>query len=203
MGLHERGLIQQSVSFADLLKGVNTPIEGHTSFTLNNYAEAIVNSGFPGITPERLRRNLLDAYLRRVIDRDISEQGYEVRRPETVRRWLSAYAAASSTTTAYSRLLDATTSGDGVQPAKTTTIHYRDLLNQIWVLDPVPRMDSSKQPYSTIAASAKASASRSGSGRSTSWFVNGVIAGSSWGSPNGAFVRVACNTWSTYPCPKC
>lgn len=62
-----------------------------------------------------------------------------MRRPEVLRRWLAAYAAATSTTTAYSRLLDATRGGDGTQPAKTTTIVYRDHFTQLWLLDPVPR----------------------------------------------------------------
>ena len=123
-----------------MLAGASPDISGHTRFSLRDYADAIVDSGFPGImnTASRLRRGLLDAYLQRVIDRDLPEQGYEVRRPETLKRWLAAYAAASSTTRAYSRLLDATTGGDGAQPAKTTTIAYRDHLSQLWLLDPVP-----------------------------------------------------------------
>ncbi|MDR1214710.1 MAG: DUF4143 domain-containing protein [Propionibacteriaceae bacterium] len=140
MGLHERGLTTQTVSLSSLLSGAADAIKGDTSFTLRDYADAIVDSGFPGIraTAPRLRRRLLEAYLQRVIDRDLPDLGFEARRPETLRRWMSAYAAASSTTTAYARLLDATTGGDGVQPAKTTTITYRDHLSQLWLLDPVP-----------------------------------------------------------------
>ncbi len=66
------------------------------------------------------------------------ELGYEVRRPETLTRWLGAYAAASSNTISHERLRVASTSGDGDQPAKTTTIAYRDNLSQLWLLDPVP-----------------------------------------------------------------
>lgn len=140
MGLHERGLVRPSVSLSALLSGAAGSIDGTSHFSLQDYAAAIVGSGFPaalGLTP-RLRRAFLDSYLHRVIGRDLPELGYEVRRPETLRRWLAAYAAASSTTTAYSRLLDATTGGDGGQPAKTTTIAYRDHLSQIFLLDPVP-----------------------------------------------------------------
>lgn len=140
MGLHERGLTAPSVSLSSMLNGEATSIEGHTPFSVRDYAEAISNSGFPGImnTSARMRRRLLDAYLQRIIDRDLPELGYQVRRPETLRRWLAAYAAATSTTTAYSRLLDTTTGGDGNQPAKTTTIAYRDHISQLWLLDPVP-----------------------------------------------------------------
>ncbi len=140
MGLHERGLATPAVSLSALLAGVSEPVSGQTQFALRDYADAIVDSGFPGImtAAPNVRRRLLDAYLRRIIDRDLPDQGFDVRRPETLRRWMSAYAAASSTTTAYSKLLDATTGGDGAQPAKTTTIAYRDHLSQVWLLDPVP-----------------------------------------------------------------
>lgn len=139
MGLHERGVVAATVSLASLLDGAGE-VAGETCFGITDYADAIAGSGFPGIMTAApgVRRRLLDAYLQRVIDRDLPDQGFDVRRPETLRRWMSAYAAASSTTTAYSRLLDAATGGDGVQPAKTTTIAYRDHLSQLWLLDPVP-----------------------------------------------------------------
>ncbi|MCL2489720.1 MAG: DUF4143 domain-containing protein [Propionibacteriaceae bacterium] len=140
MGLHERGKTTPTVSLAALLTGGQGIVAGTTSFTLRDYIEAIVESGFPGImgAAPRLRRAMLDSYIQRVIDRDLPEQGYSVRRPGTLRRWLTAYAAASSTNTAYTQLLAATTGGDGMQPAKSTTLAYRDLLTQLWLVDPVP-----------------------------------------------------------------
>jgi predicted AAA+ superfamily ATPase len=140
MALHERGTTTPTVSLSALLTGTARTHSGTSELTLADYTNAIVDSGFPGImaAAPRVRRGLLDAYLQRVVDRDLPEQGFGVRRPATLRRWLSAYAAASSTTTAYSRLLDAATGGDGAQPAKTTTIAYRDHLTDLWLLDPVP-----------------------------------------------------------------
>lgn len=140
MGLHERGITKPSISLTSILEANGNPVEGRTTFSLQDYMDAIVSSGFPGIMKSASRnlRMTLDAYLQRIIDRDLPEQGYKVRRPETLRRWLASYAAATATTTAYSRLLDAATGGDGSQPAKTTTIAYRDHLSQLWLLDPVP-----------------------------------------------------------------
>lgn len=157
MGLHERGAVNPTVSLAGLLGGGQQDIAGSSAFTLPDYADAIVNSGFPGImnAPGRLRRGLLDAYLLRVVDRDLADRGFAVRRPETFRRWLGAYAAASSTTTAYSRLLDATTGGDGGQPAKTTTITYRDHLTQLWLLDPVPGWTPANNPIRRLQQAPK------------------------------------------------
>ncbi len=80
----------------------------------------------------------MDGYLARIIDRDIPDQGVAVRRPDTLRRWMNAYAAASSTSASYTTILDAASAGESAKPAKTTTIVYRDLLAQIWILDPVP-----------------------------------------------------------------
>lgn len=139
MALHERGSVRPTVSLRRLLDGSHE-VAGHSELSVQDYARAIASSGLPGVmdVPDRLRRPLLDSYLQRVIDRDLPDMGVEVRRPETLRRWLAAYAAASSTSTSYSRLLDTTTGGDGRQPAKTTTIAYRDHLTRLWLLDPVP-----------------------------------------------------------------
>jgi len=139
MALHERGAVNPTVSLRALLDGSHA-VAGHSELGVQDYARAIASSGLPGLmdAPDRLRRPLLDSYLQRVIDRDLPDMGVEVRRPETLRRWLAAYAAASSTSTSYSRLLDTTTGGDGRQPAKTTTISYRDHLTRLWLLDPVP-----------------------------------------------------------------
>ncbi len=139
MALHERGLTAPHVSLAGLLRG-EAKVRGDSRFVLADYVAAIVDSGFPGImaAPPRARRLMLDSYLQAIIDRDLPGEGFEVRRPETLRRWLAAYAAASSTTTSYSKILDATTGGDGTQPAKETTAGYRDQLTRLWLLDPVP-----------------------------------------------------------------
>lgn len=119
--------------------------------------DAFEASGFPGIfrLPQRLRRRQLDSYLARVVDRDLPEQGLSVRRPETLLRWLRAYAAASSTTTAYAKILDSTTAGDGSQPAKTTTIAYRDHLSALWLLDPVPGWSPSRNSMTRLQQAPK------------------------------------------------
>jgi predicted AAA+ superfamily ATPase len=157
MALYERGMAEPTVSLSALVAGEGPRITGGTNVTVADYFEAIESSGFPGIRHQasRLRRRLLDAYLQRVIDRDLPENGFMVRRPETLRRWLAAYAAASSTTTSYSRILGATTAGDGSQPAKTTTIAYRDHLAQLWLLDPVPGWSPSRSPIARLQQAPK------------------------------------------------
>ena len=157
MSLAERGLCQPTVSLAALLAGGQLPVEGTAHLRLVDYAEEIVRSGFPAIralTP-RARRAQLDGYLARIVERDFPEQGHLVRRPATLRAWLAAYASASATTSAYNVILDAATPGDSDKPAKTTTIGYRDVLTQLWLLDPVPGWSPGRSAFSRLGQAPK------------------------------------------------
>lgn len=140
MSLVERGLTTPTVSLGELLSGAHPPLRGESPLTLPDYVEEILASGFPGIraVSGRARRAQLNGYLTRVVDRDFPELDHQVRRPQTLRAWLAAYAAATSTTASYNALLEAATPGDKQRPAKTTTIAYRDTLARLWLLDPVP-----------------------------------------------------------------
>jgi predicted AAA+ superfamily ATPase len=51
---------------------------------------------------------------------------------------MSAYAAATSTTASYETIRVAATSGLGEKPAKTTAQPYREVLERLWIVDPVP-----------------------------------------------------------------
>jgi uncharacterized protein len=140
MTLAERGLDTPAVSLRALLDGKRPPADGHTSVDLEGYVEEILASGFPGLRglPERLARAQLDGYIDRIIDRDFDELGRKVRRPGTLRSWMQAYAAATSTTTSYEKIRDAATSGHGEKPSRATTQPYRDILERLWILDPIP-----------------------------------------------------------------
>lgn len=140
MALSERLNQPWTVSLRDLLTGSPVPVTGDTRIDTRVYTEEILRSGFPAIRrlQQRARRVQLDGYLDRIVEHDFPEQGLLVRRPATLRAWLTAYAAATATTAAYNTILDAATPGEGDKPAKSTTIAYRDVLAQIWILDPVP-----------------------------------------------------------------
>ncbi len=155
MGLHERGFTTPTVSFHDLLNGDAEPA-GESSFDLAQYTEQIVASGFPGLNrlPPRLRNLQLDGYLQRVVDRDLPELGHVVRRPETLRRWLAAYAAATGTTATYTTIAQAAAS-EGNLPAKTTTITYRDYLTHLWLLDPLPGWSTTQNQFAKLQQAPK------------------------------------------------
>ncbi len=140
MTLSERGVAQPGISVKELLSGSRPPFDGACALRLADYADEILASGFPALrdlTPRALRFQL-DSYLRNAVDRDVPEQGLNVRKPESMLAWLRAYAAATSTTASYSQILDAATPGQGEKPARGTAISYRDVLTSLWLLDPVP-----------------------------------------------------------------
>ncbi|MDX3005681.1 DUF4143 domain-containing protein [Kribbella solani] len=157
MALSERGLDSPTVSLRALLTGEQPPVHGTTGVQLADYTEEIVRSGFPGIRPltDRPRRAQLAGYLDRIVERDFPEQGHLLRRPATLRAWLAAYAAATATTASYNAILDAATAGDSDKPAKTTTTAYRDVLKQLWLLDPVEAWLPTRNRLSRLASSPK------------------------------------------------
>lgn len=138
LSMQERGIELPTVSLRALLNG-SAPIAGESRISLSDYVEEITSSGLPGIRPlpRRARSMQLDSYLDYVIQREFPEQGVAIRAPETLRRWLRAYAGAGATSSSYAKILDAATPGDTDKPAKTTTITYRDVLHSLWLLDPV------------------------------------------------------------------
>ncbi|GAB3743177.1 ATP-binding protein [Microlunatus parietis] len=156
LSLAEREIENPTVSLADLLGG-NSDVGGTTRLRVTAYVEEIVASGFPAIRPvaARARRAELDAYLENVVHREFPEQGYPVRKPEVLRSWLAAYAAATSTTTTYTKILDAATPGLPNKPAKETTMAYRDALSSLWLLDPIPPWIPSRNHLDRLMQSPK------------------------------------------------
>lgn len=193
MSLYERGLATATVSLSALLKGSVPDVGGASPLRLPDYLHEILASGFPGIRadPPLLRERQLDSYIDRIVDHDLPELGYRVRRKATLRSWLAAYAAATGTTTDYQRILEAATPGERDKPAKTTTIAYRDLLTRLRILDPLPGWVPSRSPLTRLRQGPKhyladpaLSASLLGATAEalldgkTSWFADRTLAGS-------------------------
>lgn len=157
MSLAERAISEPSVSLGALLAGGRPPVSGDSSAGLEDYAQEITSSGFPGIRrlPERFRKDALDGYLAAVVDRDFAELGHVVRRPGTLRAWLRAYAAATSTTTSYNSILEAATPGDADKPARTTTVAYREILERMWLVEEVPAWTGIGSIMTALGASPK------------------------------------------------
>lgn len=156
LSLAERPGTEPAVTIEQLFSPGST-VQGSTDFSLSDYAKAICQTGLPAfmdLSP-RVRLSALEGYAQRIIDRDLPELGASVRRPEALRSWMTAYSAATSTTTMYSTILDAATPNDADKPARDTTQTYRDLLTKIWILDPVPAWTPSMTPLKRLTNSAK------------------------------------------------
>jgi predicted AAA+ superfamily ATPase len=141
MSLAERSGNSPTVSLRELLAGRRSELSGRTTWRLEDYVDEILRSGFPGLREltGRPLRVQLDGYLRRIVDRDFPDElDREVRNPDGLRRWMTAYAAASSTAASFEKIRDAATAGQGEKPAKTTIGPYRTALERLWILDPVP-----------------------------------------------------------------
>lgn len=149
----------QTVSLAKLLSGDGmTAINGETPLTLEAYTEEILASGLPGLRglPGRALRAQLQGYVDRIVDRDISDDsGVTIRNPAALRRWMAAYAAASSTTTAFEKVRDAASPGQTYKPTRVTTDSYRDALTRLWILEDVPAWIPADNPLNELGHTPK------------------------------------------------
>ncbi len=157
LALSER-LGSASVSLSELLSGARAPVTGATSVALTDYTEEILASGLPGLRSlsGRARRRQLDGYVDRIVDRDIPDDaGVVIRSPAALRRWMAAYAAASSTTATFETVRDAASAGHQHKPSKNATQAYRDALTRVWVLDEVPAWIPSNNRLSELGQAPK------------------------------------------------
>ena len=140
MALAERAITTPTVRLASMLQGGRPALGGATRLSLTDYADEITRSGFPALRnyDGRLLRAQLDGYVDRIVEREFVELGKSVRNPRALRRWLTAYAAAASTTASYETIRDAASAGESDKPAKTTTRPYRATLEQLWLIEPLP-----------------------------------------------------------------
>lgn len=140
MALSERLEVLPTVSLAGLLDGGRAPVEGSAGLDLEDYVDEILASGLPGLrglSPSLVTAEL-EGYLDHIVERDFEELGREVRRPDTLRRWMAAYAAATATTASFEKIRDAASSDEGQPPTRVTAQPYREVLERLWVVDPVP-----------------------------------------------------------------
>ncbi len=148
---------QKGVSLSALLSGEQVDITGSTDMALADYVDEIVTGGFPGMrsASAAAHRRLIDGYVDRIVDSEIPESGYTVRNPAGLRRWMRAYAAATSTDASFEAIRDAATSNEGDKPSRSATRPYADALERIWILDPLPAWLPSRNELRRLTKSAR------------------------------------------------
>ena len=155
LSLAERCSQGATVSLSGLLSGRRPLLEGGSDMRLTDYADEIVRSGFPAMRAlsPRLLGVQLDGYVDRIVAHDFDDLGRNVRDRRTLRSWLPAFAAATSTSASYATIRDAATPGEPDKPAKSTTIAYRRVLEQLWMIEEVPAWLPSSNRLTRLAAS--------------------------------------------------
>lgn len=139
MSLAER-IPGASVSLGELLEGGRPAISGQTDVHLEDYVDEILRSGFPAIRrlSGRALRTQLDGYVNRIVDRDFRELGHIVRDREGLLAWMRAYGSATATTTTWEKIRNAANPGHSTKPTRKGTLPYREILQRLFILDPVP-----------------------------------------------------------------
>ncbi|MCL2464742.1 MAG: DUF4143 domain-containing protein [Micrococcales bacterium] len=157
LSMAEREVATPTVSLRDLLTGTAPAVTGTCDITISHYVEEILASGFPGIRglPQRVRDLQLDSYVTRIVEHEMPENGFSVRKPRALRAWLAAYAAATAGTAMYSTILDAATAGDGEKASRVTVDGYREHLTRHFILDPIPAWIPSFNPLKRLSTAPK------------------------------------------------
>ena len=156
LSIAEREIERPTVSLGRLLDG-SANIEGETAIGINDYAKELMKSGFPAIRTltGRALRVALDGYIERIIDADVKEVGLSIRKPASLKSWITAYAAATATTASWETIRDAANSGSNEPPAKSTVIPYRDALTRLRILDELPAWTPSQNRFAKASLAAK------------------------------------------------
>jgi predicted AAA+ superfamily ATPase len=139
LSIAERAIEKPTVSLGEMLvseKPGTIKIEGKTEIATQDYIKEITVSGLPEFRrlSSENRKIAIESYFANVLTHDFLQQGVRLRQPETLFRWLRAYAAAISTDAGYTEILDASTAGESNKPAAKTTIAYREALQNLWLL---------------------------------------------------------------------
>ena len=151
--LAERGIETPSVSLKDFIRGKISDCTGETDITIKDYTKEILKSGFPGIRlyEGRALREHLNSYIARIVDKDFKQMGRNIRKPHSLKRWMTAYAAATATTATYETIRDAATAGQADKPSKDTTRPYREILEKLWIVEQQPAWLPTRNQFSRLS----------------------------------------------------
>lgn len=146
-----------TVSLSELAEGGRPDVGGRTEAGLQDYASEIAGGGFPGLLglSGRSRRAALRGYVDRIIEADFLEAGRRVRNREALRRWMAAYAAATSTAASYETIRDAASGGHGDKPNRKAAAPYIDVLERLWMIDPVPAWTPTRNRFTKLTGGPK------------------------------------------------
>lgn len=139
--VEERQMSEEYIRVSELfdLSDVEKKVHGKTKQKISDYLDEIFKSGFPGIRnkPEKIRTLLLDSYIENIIEHEFSENGFVVKKPDSLLAWMRAYAASIGTTTAFQTIIDTAMANSDEAPSKPTATNYREALRTLYIIDEV------------------------------------------------------------------
>ncbi|MDR0899031.1 MAG: DUF4143 domain-containing protein [Lactobacillaceae bacterium] len=135
--IEEREMSDSFIRISDLITGKIEKVTGKSRFALNDYLEEIFRSGYPAIRTlkPRAREIILEDYVQNIIDKEFSENGFKVKKPDLLLSWLKSYSAAMGTTTSFSKILETAMANRTEKSSRTTVDNYRDALQIINVIE--------------------------------------------------------------------
>ena len=160
LSLAERNIEEPTVSIGEIFsadKPFSINMTGNTAVSSLQYIFEIAASGLPAFRKLSIesRKIAFASYFENMLSHDFIQQGVRLRQPETMLRWLTAYAAAISTDAGYTEILDTSTAGVGNKPAAKTTIAYRETLENLWLLDELSPWIEGEEYFSGLKRSPK------------------------------------------------
>ena len=156
MSLAERSLCEPTVSLETLLGGAKPELEGRSPVRLPQYVDEITSSGFPALQGRSTRacRAFLNGYIKQICERRVDELGVPGRDRTNLRRFLAAYAAATSTTATFKTIRAAATQSDGTMLSRESANAYRAALEGLWIVEDVPAWLPTRNHLRRVAAAA-------------------------------------------------
>ncbi len=149
LSLVERGVETPSVSLSALLAGAgDAAVTGGTQVGLDQYVDEILRSGLPAVRelPPLAREAQLDSYLEQTALHDLADG--TPRRARGLLDWMRAYAAGVSTCATHEAINNLAGGRTGSPLATSTARLYRDVLEGVWVLEPLPGWLPSENEFS-------------------------------------------------------
>ncbi|GHU64983.1 ATPase AAA [Clostridia bacterium] len=141
LSLQEKFNAKEVVSIRDCFDGaVKDEFIFETKISFEDYIREITRSGFPGIyfSKEESIPYYIETYIENIISVEMLENNYKIRKPDSMKRWLRSFAAATGTESGYNEILDNATAGERDKPSKATTNTYREILQNLWLLEELP-----------------------------------------------------------------
>jgi predicted AAA+ superfamily ATPase len=156
----ERHLVDDFVRVSSMFSDTNFQIPENTPFIdvkLSAYIDEIFRTGLPGIRTKAplARKLLIKGYIDNLVHREFQENGFVLKKPETLKTWLTVYAAAIGTTAKYSTLIQAAQTCGLDAPSAPTAINYREILKTLFIIDEVPAFLGFGKIFANLAKTPK------------------------------------------------